>query len=32
MVETSEGHVASTSDSGKTPHEVPEHAGAWGEG
>jgi hypothetical protein len=30
MLETSEGHVSSTSDSGKTPQEVPVHAGVGG--
>jgi hypothetical protein len=30
MAETSEGHVASASDSGETPHEVPKRAGAGG--
>jgi hypothetical protein len=30
MAETSEGHVASSSDSGETPQEVPERAGVGG--
>jgi hypothetical protein len=30
MAETFEGHIASVSDSGETPHEVPERAGARG--
>jgi hypothetical protein len=32
MAETSGGHVASASDSGETPHDVLERAGAGGEG
>jgi hypothetical protein len=30
MAKTSEGHVTSASDSGETPHKVPERAGAGG--
>jgi hypothetical protein len=32
MAETSKGHIASTSDSGESPHEVLERAGVGGEG